>query len=359
MIPIMKVAIVWQPLCFILLSMQRAGIAHEAELHTVDQMRAGMNVVIDERNACSSNPKVVILVTTSVNYFDRRTVIRNTWAKLARERYDMRTLFVLARSPDGDVMEKVLQESRDHQDILMGDFIESYYNLTLKTVFALNWMNQTCKADFMVKMDDDVVLNPGNLLSLVHGLKDTGSVYCNLRQWDWPVRERDHKNYVSYHVFPDEYWPDYCSGAGVVMSSETAGTLVEGALRNDTNPKIWVDDCFMYGIVAQKVGVSCHDVSTIRVAGFYAENSCFPIVYNYSIIMGQVMWHQLSGLWERGEQSPGCLPYNWMSWFITLLPFLVIFMIIVKGSSSVRNVKLLWTWNAGRRRTFLAKIWQL
>ena len=47
-------------------------------------------------------------------------------------------------------------------------------------------------------------------------------------------------------VYPDYIWPDSCNGPGVVMSGKTAGELVTGAQREDTQPKVYIEDVFMF-----------------------------------------------------------------------------------------------------------------
>ncbi|NXR67146.1 B3G5B glucosaminyltransferase, partial [Rhadina sibilatrix] len=55
---------------------------------------------------------------------------------------------------------ELLAESRQHGDILQGDFGDTYANLTLKTLLLLRWARACCGgAPFLLKADDDVFVN--------------------------------------------------------------------------------------------------------------------------------------------------------------------------------------------------------
>ena len=48
------------------------------------------------------------------------------------------------------------------------DFLDTYQNLTIKSIMSLKWASQNCKeAAYVVKMDDDIFVNPPNLARLL------------------------------------------------------------------------------------------------------------------------------------------------------------------------------------------------
>ena len=50
------------------------------------------------------------------------------------------------------------------QDILQWDFVDTYHNLTMKSIMTLKWASSSCPTTkFVVKMDDDVFFNVANL----------------------------------------------------------------------------------------------------------------------------------------------------------------------------------------------------
>ena len=84
----------------------------------------------------------------------------------------------------------IATESEEHGDILQEDFIDSYFNLTLKSMFTLKWVNQlisplhpynltsnpnvTYKGyniTYLFKVDDDCYVNPEAILSYCRIMK--------------------------------------------------------------------------------------------------------------------------------------------------------------------------------------------
>ena len=52
--------------------------------------------------------------------------------------------------------------------------LDDYYNLTLKVVGLLNWINDHCsRVDFVLKVDDDVYVNVQNLLAVMKNLNSS------------------------------------------------------------------------------------------------------------------------------------------------------------------------------------------
>lgn len=61
-----------------------------------------------------------------------------------------------------------MKESLKHEDVIIEDFIDSYHNLTIKSIMMLKWIKNNCpNAQFMMKIDDDVYLNLPKLIAFV------------------------------------------------------------------------------------------------------------------------------------------------------------------------------------------------
>lgn len=51
-------------------------------------------------------------------------------------------------------------EHQEFNDCLMGDFRDTFQNLTFKDSMVFTWAHKHCKADYIIKADDDCFFNP-------------------------------------------------------------------------------------------------------------------------------------------------------------------------------------------------------
>ena len=56
--------------------------------------------------------------------------------------------------------DQLLNEASEYDDILAGDFVDSFHNLTFKDSMLMTWAKERCLSKFIFKGDDDILLNP-------------------------------------------------------------------------------------------------------------------------------------------------------------------------------------------------------
>ena len=89
-------------------------------------------------------------------------------------------------------------ENQEHSDIIQMDFIDSYHNLTIKTMMVMNWLATHCpNASYAMKVDTDTFVNVFYLVNELLAVSPrhdfiTGSVIADGR----PRRDRRSKWYV-------------------------------------------------------------------------------------------------------------------------------------------------------------------
>ena len=67
---------------------------------------------------------------------------------------------MLGRPEDGQKQEKLREENKKHGDIVQGDFLDTYHNLSYKAIMGNLWVSQFCdQAEFVVKTDDDMFID--------------------------------------------------------------------------------------------------------------------------------------------------------------------------------------------------------
>ena len=110
---------------------------------------------------------VICLVKSAVSNFENRKNIRNTWGGEKQiGGLQIRTVFLLG-SPvkDSPVQRRVEEESITFQDIVQGDFMDKYFNNTMKLLMALQWGTKFCaNSKFYFFVDDDYFVSMESLV---------------------------------------------------------------------------------------------------------------------------------------------------------------------------------------------------
>ncbi|XP_035223543.1 beta-1,3-galactosyltransferase brn-like [Stegodyphus dumicola] len=98
----------------------------------------------------------------------RRDGIRKTWGWENRfSDVTIRRIFMLGVSEDKVIQDEIDEEYVRFKDI-QADFLDTYYNNTIKTMLAFKWVIHNCpRAQFIVFADDDMYISTKNLLKFI------------------------------------------------------------------------------------------------------------------------------------------------------------------------------------------------
>ncbi|KAK7091502.1 beta-1,3-galactosyltransferase 5-like [Littorina saxatilis] len=178
----------------------------------------------------SQKVEMVIVILTTHGAVDRRQAIRDTWASVTRNNTaHIRHVFLLGRVKDERSMKSAHEEQARHGDIIMYDFMDSYSNLTLKTLTAMRWATRFCgNARFLLKADDDMWINVPNLLNIARRENATlhTAVGGACRFNEQPIRSKNSKWYASVKAYPEKTYPGFCSGTTYVTSLNVARHVI-------------------------------------------------------------------------------------------------------------------------------------
>ncbi|KAG7227542.1 hypothetical protein INR49_005357 [Caranx melampygus] len=178
--------------------------------------------VINEPKKCESvTPFLVILISTTHKEFDARQAIRETWGDESTFS-DIRilTIFLLGINTDAVLNQMVEQESQIFHDIVVENFIDSYHNLTLKTMMGMRWVATFCpKAQYVMKTDSDIFVNMDNLIYklLKPTTKPRRRYFTGYVINGGPIRDMRSKWYMPRDLYPENKYPPFCSGTGYVF----------------------------------------------------------------------------------------------------------------------------------------------
>ncbi|NXQ86146.1 B3GL1 acetylgalactosaminyltransferase, partial [Nyctibius grandis] len=187
-----------------------------------------------ERFKCEDiNPFLVILVSSSPKDVRSRQAIRITWGSHNFWwGHRIITLFLLGqdtRGGDNAAALSVEDESILYGDIIRQDFMDTYDNLTLKTIMAFRWVTEFCSnTRFLMKTDADVFINTANLVKLLLKLNSSENVFTGYPLIDnFAHRGFYKKIYISYDEYPFKVYPPYCSGMGYILDGKLALRIYE------------------------------------------------------------------------------------------------------------------------------------
>uniref|UniRef100_UPI0009B4683D beta-1,3-galactosyltransferase 2-like n=1 Tax=Monopterus albus TaxID=43700 RepID=UPI0009B4683D len=118
--------------------------------------------IINEPQKCEEHkPFVVLVVPVAPHNRAHRDIVRSTWGAESLVLGKVVKLFFLLGLHTGEgveqLQEQLLQESKDHQDLVQSNFVDCYKNLTIKTMVMLEWVDSYCpNASYVMKIDSDM-----------------------------------------------------------------------------------------------------------------------------------------------------------------------------------------------------------
>ena len=225
-------------------------------IHTKQELETTNNSPIINAQPCGDAQPISIFIPSAAQvsgkYFDRRQSVRKTWVNEAKTEYNISVYFVLGLNQNNCSNELIRKESEQFNDIIQFDFIDNYYNLTLKMISILNWVQNNCQSSqYILKADDDVIINIRRLLEKLSSFKPgiTGYKVTERRNTD-----KCHRSYLPDEYYGKEWLPDYVWGGSYLMTSDVVNKLVQFR-ENYHGYYLDNEDVFLTGILAQAAGV--------------------------------------------------------------------------------------------------------
>ncbi|KAM9769966.1 uncharacterized protein ACNS7B_007005 [Menidia menidia] len=187
--------------------------------------------IMDHPDVCKEQtPFLVLMVPVRPSDVAAREAIRQTWAKNNTVQGELViTLFLLGSSGENEA-EKLHEENLQSHDLIQSNFLDTYLNLTIKTMVIMDWLATRCStAAYAMKVDSDMFLNIDNLVIMLKKPEIPKTNYLTgMLMWNRPViRSKESKWYVPEEMFPDPYYPTYTLGMGYVFSNDLPAKFVD------------------------------------------------------------------------------------------------------------------------------------
>ncbi|CAF4061423.1 unnamed protein product [Adineta steineri] len=263
-----------------------------------DYLNVRLNL-ISNTAICQIDDILIIYILSTANNFDRRKIIRSTWASPL---IGTCFVFILGKSQDSTSSSQLLvdYEKRQYKDIVQIDHVESYGNVVYKEVAALYWsLHFYPSIPYLFKTDDDLIVDSlliSSIGQLLTTNKRNSSTYISkfrptlasavlsmnrttLFRGGWPMdpqpTAREGKFAVSQYVWPHLNLPPYCSGLGWIMSKNVRNRLVTASYTYPVNKTAWIGDVFVSGFLAKAAGVKCDGIEIDYDQTYSGNCSCF------------------------------------------------------------------------------------
>ncbi|XP_037045152.1 beta-1,3-galactosyltransferase 5-like [Bradysia coprophila] len=229
--------------------------------------RQKTNITFMNENLCNSSATentngrtAVIVVLSARNHFDNRNLIRQTYGTVrnANNVQILGVVFMLgnldAHGSDVTDDNKLQEERNRFGDIVVGDFVDCYRNLTLKTIMAYEWITSRCReAQIVVKTDDDVFVNIFELTRELDSWSQdqvaSSKIWCKVDKEEKSIDDVNSVYYASPLDFPNGFFPTHCEGVGYVTPIGVIDRIINEIWKSFPRRVCTHEDVFMTGIV--------------------------------------------------------------------------------------------------------------
>ncbi|XP_068217400.1 beta-1,3-galactosyltransferase 1-like [Palaemon carinicauda] len=262
--------------------------------------------LINEENVCKKGIFIINVVPIAPSSVYSRNMIRELWANQKYWKNSlMQTMFLVGLPSTNELQHIIEKESTEYHDIIQVGLIDSYKNLTLKTLTILHWTEHFCpSATWILKSDEDVFVNSfalKNFLGQIIMRDLPRNVFvCKVNKERKVCRSKRKcpaKWIIPETLYAEKYYPTYCNGPAYIISRPLARQIYYVA--NKTNP-FPMEDVYYTGIQAE--GLNPHYVNLARSnfrSKYHRSTS-----YNWSkmplfIVHVEKIKGRSSELWQR------------------------------------------------------------
>lgn len=201
----------------------------------------------------SQQPATLVLIHSAPRNWNKRNTIRQTWGQKDRR---SRIIFLLGYVDSLKLQRRLEYENHLYEDMVQGNFVDAYRNMTYKHVMALKWFTYYCpRAKYLLKTDDDVFVHSQNVYDYLDSsaVERRNLLFCSKLYNARVSRSYRSKWRVSTKEYSNRFYPTYCPGFSIIYSSDIVFRLYkEGQKR----PYFWIDDVHITGTLAKATNVT-------------------------------------------------------------------------------------------------------
>jgi len=207
------------------------------------------------------SPVIIAFMIIGPNLVEKRTHFR----QLLKSTTAFRLVFVVGLSKEPNVNDQLYQEFFIYKDLLVGDFTDSYFNMSTKIMMSFKWVDTYCpQASFTLRLNDDINFNVTELVHYFQSEKDrnvftknTIICPCDLYDFKYSCDRRPQMTfYVSWEQWNYNGSLPYCGGDAYALSMDMNRKYYEANLRYYQPPfSVWLEDVLI-GILTRQLNAT-------------------------------------------------------------------------------------------------------
>jgi hypothetical protein len=132
--------------------------------------------------------------------------------------------------------------------------LDSYDNLTLKGLMAMEWIIKHTQAKYMLKVDEDVMINPFSWIRITEA-HIRNNIRCSAigKLAVQPYVQRTGKYNITKETYSLHIYPDFLSGPTYFLSRDAMVAILE--ISNHITERFRLEDVYFLGILGNQVGI--------------------------------------------------------------------------------------------------------
>lgn len=240
-------------------------------------------------NQSSKGHDLIIVVKSGVGEFNRRKEFRRLYPQLQGlqiglvfsiglprrqlnnkfRRGDRLVRFETNANVAEEITKGLREELETHSDLILGDYEDTYFNLSLKTQFTFTWAATFCRnrRPIFLFLDDDVPFSEKGLLRSLLALNNTqrqsllhGVMISRGRVLRFEDKDDDFEKWsLLKSEIPWPEYPPYLHGGFLLVSFSQVEKIALGMLFTQRFP---IEDAWL-GMVAIRLGLRMHLIDDI------------------------------------------------------------------------------------------------
>ncbi|XP_006811697.1 beta-1,3-galactosyltransferase 5-like [Saccoglossus kowalevskii] len=250
---------------------------------TIGHLPADFTFINNPRRKCecsdgtTKSVNFLVGIVSQASRFEFRAALRDSWANESLLNHlSARAVFLVGAPQTQEIQNQLNKESEQYDDVIQGNFKESYRYLTLKTIMFFRWVYIYCShVNYIIKSQDDAFVNVKRLDSLMETLPKTSLYFGNVLLRGAVNRDKCSRDYTSFEAYPYDMFPIYNLGAFYILSGDVASAGYEYISSRNTG-YVPSEDAYI-GIIMSKLGVVAKHSNRIYVDAAVVELPCIYI----------------------------------------------------------------------------------